>query len=404
MIMSPNSRGNIKSIYFLPDAAPTASFTISIPTSSNEATAEPGVEPLGGGTDRTIPDTIGSSPRSTIVEPDPAETQTNDSRARQASETRPTRRAHSLARRIAAAALSTALVAGGPIDYGIQAPVGGLECPTAPTETANFAATYLSTNSDGVELFGIHARDNGCGSQTTRVLKPTNPAQGVAHNILLVLPVSPGPEGNTQYRDGLDTVRELDAQNKYNLTVVEPSFSIDPWYADNPLNPNLREETYITKYLVPWMKEKFAESGSAQIWLMGFSKSGIGAQDLLLKHPDLFSLAASWDFPATMTSAFEFGANSYQSYGTNANFVKNYELSPKFLRDHAGPFTKTPRLWTGGYDFFGPAVTAYNLLLTQSGIKYTAEKFTPAEHAWTSGWVPDALEALHEDSLALSKQ
>ena len=27
------------------------------------------------------------------------------------------------------------------------------------------------------------------------------------------------------------------------------------------------------------------------------SKSGLGGEDLILKHPDLFTLAASWDFP-----------------------------------------------------------------------------------------------------------
>lgn len=36
--------------------------------------------------------------------------------------------------------------------------------------------------------------------------------------------------------------------------------------------------------------------------LIGFSKSGIGAQDLILRHPDLFTLAASWDFPANMAT------------------------------------------------------------------------------------------------------
>ena len=32
-------------------------------------------------------------------------------------------------------------------------------------------------------------------------------------------------------------------------------------------------------------------------WLIGFSKSGYGAQDLILKHPDLFALAATLGLP-----------------------------------------------------------------------------------------------------------
>jgi predicted peptidase len=38
-------------------------------------------------------------------------------------------------------------------------------------------------------------------------------------------------------------------------------------------------------------------TGDEQNWLIGFSRSGLGAQDLLLKHPDTFAVAASWDFP-----------------------------------------------------------------------------------------------------------
>ena len=49
-----------------------------------------------------------------------------------------------------------------------------------------------------------------------------------------------------------------------------------------------------------------------------------------MKHPDLFSLAASWDFPADMSSYDQYGAAS--SYGTDANFQANYRLTPAFLR------------------------------------------------------------------------
>ncbi len=51
-----------------------------------------------------------------------------------------------------------------------------------------------------------------------------------------MLPVEPGL-GN-QFGDGLETLRSLNAQNKYNLTIIEPSFGIDPWYADNPTDPS----------------------------------------------------------------------------------------------------------------------------------------------------------------------
>ena len=72
-------------------------------------------------------------------------------------------------------------------------------------------------------------------------------------------------------------MRALDAQDQYNLTIIEPSFGIDPWYADNPNDPNVQYETFMTKDLVPWVQQNLATTGTEQNWLIGFSKSGIGA-------------------------------------------------------------------------------------------------------------------------------
>ena len=57
----------------------------------------------------------------------------------------------------------------------------------------------------------------------------------------------------------------------------------------------------------------FGDHGTEQNWLIGFSKSGLGAQDLLLKHPDLFAAAASWDFPADM-DAYDVGSRHPARY------------------------------------------------------------------------------------------
>ena len=125
-----------------------------------------------------------------------------------------------------------------------------------------------------------------------------------------------------------------DAENTYNLTVIEPSFSKDPWYADTD-NPSMQYETFMTTQLEPWARATLSTSGHEQSWLIGFSKSGIGAQDLILKHPDLFTLAASWDFPAEMSASTEFG-DSAVGYGTDANFQAKYRLTQRVRRGSQG--------------------------------------------------------------------
>ena len=263
--------------------------------------------------------------------------------------------------------------------------------------SAGFEVHYLGTDASGVETYDVISANNGYGPQPLRVLRPTNPAVGVAHNFLYTLPVEAG-EGTT-WGDGLQVVQSLNAQNQYNLTVIEPSFAINPWYADNPTDASEQEETFMTTELQPWVMANLSTTGTEQSWLIGFSKSGIGGQDLLLKHPTLFTLAASWDFPADMSSYDEYG--SADSYGTDANFQANYELTPAFVSAHASPFVANNRIWIGSYQVFQTDVSDYDALLTSLGIQHSTETPTQMAHRWDSGWVPIALAALYHDSTNL---
>jgi hypothetical protein len=201
---------------------------------------------------------------------------------------------------------------------------------------------YQGTDATGVASYSFTSPDDGYGTQTLRVLAPTDPAPGVPHNFLFVLPVEPGL--GTVFGDGLETLQSLDAQDKYNLTIVEPTFTDDPWYADSTTDPRLQYQTFITKDLVPWVTLNLSASGHEQNWLIGFSKSGIGGQDLLLKYPNIFSLAASWDFPADMATYDQYGSSAADEYGTDANFQANYRLTSTFLGSHRAPFLSSNRI------------------------------------------------------------
>jgi hypothetical protein len=265
--------------------------------------------------------------------------------------------------------------------------------------TAGFEAHYLSTDANGIQTYDMISAIDGDHPELLRVLQPSDPAPGVAHNFLFVLPVEPGE--NSTAGDAMSVLESLNARNQYNLTIVEPTFSIDPWYADNPDDQTQQQETFMADELAPWVKANLATTGSEQSWLIGFSKSGIGGQDLLLKHPDIFTLAASWDFPADASSYDEYGASSAQVYGTNANFLANYQLSAAFLDAHKAPFTGRNRIWIGGYGMFQQDMADYDALLTAEGIEHTTETPTSMAHRWDSGWVSIALAALYQDSLNL---
>jgi hypothetical protein len=280
---------------------------------------------------------------------------------------------------------------------------------TTPPSSAPLDIHYAGTDSNGVASYNFTSSDDGYGTHVLRVLAPTNPVPGVPHNFLYVLPTE--VQGQTAYGDGIETMRRLDAQDKYNLTIIEPSFATESWYADNPKDPSLHYETFLTKDLVPWVTENLGVpatsqplgtlAGQEQNWLIGFSKSGIGGQDLLLKHPDVFSVAASWDFPADMTAYGQYGSSSANQYGTDANFQANYRLTRSFVDAHKAPFLTKNRIWIGGYNAFQTDVADYDPLLTSEGIAHTTETPQQVPHRWDSGWVPTALDALSQDGAAL---
>jgi hypothetical protein len=281
---------------------------------------------------------------------------------------------------------------------------------TTPDTTPSLQIQSTGTDANGVASYNFTSSDDGYGTHVLRVLAPSNPAPGVPHNFLYVLPVE--PELGTTYGDGLQTLRSLDAQDKYNLTIVEPSFAVDPWYADNPNDPNLHYESFMTNDLVPWVTQNFAVpaasqplgalAGGGQNWLIGFSKSGIGGQDLALKHPDIFSLAASWDFPADMSAYNQFGSSSANNYGTDANFQANYRLTQTFVDAHKTPFLAKNRIWIGGYNAFQTDMSDFDALLTSEGIAHTTESPQQIAHGWETGWMAIALGALSQDSAALA--
>lgn len=266
--------------------------------------------------------------------------------------------------------------------------------------STGFAVQYLSTDTNGVDKYNMLSRDDGFGPEELRVLNPTNPAPGVPHNFLFVLPVEPG-EGSVQFGNGLETLRGLDAQNQYDLTIIEPSFASDPWYADNPISAETQYESFVTSELEPWVQQHLSTTGYEQNWLIGFSKSGIGGMDMLLKHPDLFSVGALWDFPADTSSYSQFGADSEASYGTEANFQSNYRLTQSFLGDHKAPFTTDNRIWIGVYSLYGNDMSDFDSLLTTLGFKHDTETPTATTHSWDGGWVPGAVAALHQLSVNL---
>lgn len=290
---------------------------------------------------------------------------------------------------------SGAAPGGGGYDWGIDVVLAD---PALP----EFSASLQSADPAGVQTWSAVSEYNGPDASVLRVLPPSAPDADYPHSFLIALPVSTGTDD--AYGDPLAVLGgDLGAHNAYNATVVVPSFPIQPWYADNPDNTQQAQESFILN-LASWLTSSEFASGGEKIRLIGFSKSGIGGQGLIFRHPDVFAACASWDAPFMMTGYDgtdpvygTVGGDPADCYGTAANFTANYELSTANIArwTAAQDFTSTRRLWIGGYYVFEGDVQAYGQQLAGLGILAGASWDTQdTSHAWHDDWVSAALESL----------
>jgi hypothetical protein len=269
---------------------------------------------------------------------------------------------------------------------------------------ADLSVSYASTAS-GIDTYNVLSPWNGGATQQMRVLAPAAPNAGYPHAFLIMLPVAQNQDAT--YGDPITVAQGLGANDAYNLTCVQPGYTAagggeGPWYADNPLNPAISYEKY-TLLITAWIKANLAVTGNEAVYLIGFSRSGLGGQGLQFRHPDVYAATASWDFPAMMadydgtdpTNGSSIGGSPALFYGTSANFQR-YALSAANLATWAatGQFAVN-RLWLGLGPAFGADPPAYDTALTAAGIPHAYGFASTSEsHAWHADWVAAALAAI----------
>ena len=113
--------------------------------------------------------------------------------------------------------------------------------------------------------------------------------------VLYVLPVYANPKPAAA---AINQARAENLHNRFDLICVTPSFDTIPWYFDDPADPRIRQDAYMVHAVVPFVEKKYPAAAEPRgRLLVGFSKSGWGAFTLLLRHPDVFGRAASFDAP-----------------------------------------------------------------------------------------------------------
>jgi hypothetical protein len=171
---------------------------------------------------------------------------------------------------------------------------------------------------------------------------------------------------------------------------------MDSWYANSGIDGTINYEAFTATILTAWVDSTFATTGDEKNLLIGLSKSGYGALDLLLKHPDVFDAAAAFDFPGDMSTYDEFGTSSSDDYGTDANFQTSYRIDQAFLDTWKEPFTTQDRILISEGSVFASQVSDFDALLTANGVQHTLlTSQTSDVHAWYGGWLAEDVAGLY---------
>jgi len=267
--------------------------------------------------------------------------------------------------------------------------------------SATLAATTAWAGEPDVKVRGPVKGDQGIiiwtvespfqyGPNAIEVLLPDKMEPERKYPVLYVLPVIPGRVGG-EFGNSLLEIKRLDLANKHQVICVSPAFDRVPWYADHPTNPKIRQESYLLKVVLPLIEEKYPAIAAPEgRLLIGFSKSGWGAFTLLLRHPDVFGGAASWDAPM---------AGDKPRYAmdvvvaTQENFEKYHVMT--LLEQRAELLKKQPRrLVLMGHDIFGAETEKVHQRMLALGIPHEYDNAVTVKHRWDTGWMEKAVERL----------
>ena len=259
--------------------------------------------------------------------------------------------------------------------------------------------TYLwngpSDESLGIQTFAVpsvHQRHQN----VIKVLFPDDMREGQRYPVLYILPVNPGLWDDL-WINGIREAARHHIANQYQVICVYPRYERMPWYGDHPRNPFIAQERHLIQAVIPFVDRQFPTIPAAGgRYLIGFSKSGWGAYSLLLRHPDLFAKAVSFDAPLLFDDIYQWGSGLREVFGTDENF-RGYALPGLLLKRRAQLVGQSPRLVLMGYALVEDHTRDMHALLDQWGIPHQYDLRKWPRHTWESGWFPEAVRLLMKE-------
>jgi predicted peptidase len=166
----------------------------------------------------------------------------------------------------------------------------GIPLLTADQGVGISSTRNLSAATPGTECWALVSPYQS-GTNAVEVLLPKGADPSRRYPVVYCLPVNAGTRGD--WGHPLTEAAKAGLADKYQAIFVAPSFSIMPWFGNNPLNPQCRENDHVIKAVVPFIASHYPVNGTN--YLIGFSKSALGAISLAIDYSDLFAGVAIFD-------------------------------------------------------------------------------------------------------------
>lgn len=241
--------------------------------------------------------------------------------------------------------------------------------------------------------FLVHNVESPFQSEKTllRVLVPEKLDRIKTYRVVYVLPVE--AKDGSRFGNGLMEVKKNNLHNRHGVIFVAPTFASTPWYADHPTTKTLKQESHLLKVIIPFVEKTYpVQCRRDGRLLLGFSKSGVGAYALFLRHLDYFGRALAFDAPLMR----ERMVKGREVFATAENFEK-YSI-PRLLKKHSKDLQKEKRLILLGQGFLQRHHVQAHARMQELKIAHRYQEGERRRHHWGSGWVPQALQLLLPDS------
>jgi len=257
-----------------------------------------------------------------------------------------------------------------------------------------FAQAPVFKEQEGVWEFRVPSEYDG-GDGVVHALLPDTLEPGKTYPVMYILPVERKIDGT--FGNGIQEARKADLANRFDIICVYPVFGKVPWYANHPTDPSIRQEDHLIKAVIPFVEKTWPVIQDKEArWLLGFSKSGWGAYNLLFRHPDVFGYAAAWDVPFMIDGEDpkDWGPMGIKHVmGTKEHFQANY-VPTKLATAARDRLTDKTRLVLGLGKFWAGQTRKMDAHLTQLGIPHSYLTEYLGKHHWESGWFPPVAEEL----------